>query len=245
VTTDGVTTTRDKWKRLHTLSGAVLLALFLVEHLGTNASALGGERMYDSVVGSIERWSLLPLIEVFIIVPLLFHMLYGVHLVVSKKSAADSEIDRYGDRRLWVLQRMSAVVVLIFVLVHLWELRLSRLIFGDSPASLYTILSSHLSGTWGWVPWLALLYLFGIAAVTFHFANGLFAATATLGIGGQDPAGRKRMRYLTAGAGVVLFLIGGLTVISIATGTRLLPAGDADSAPCGPTTAVPSASPSR
>jgi succinate dehydrogenase / fumarate reductase, cytochrome b subunit len=234
---------RAKWRRLHTISGGVLLALFLVEHLFTNASALGGARMYDSVIGSIERSPILPIAEIIIVVPLLFHMLYGIHLLLrGAKAANEADIDRYGpDRRLWVIQRMSAVLVLVFVLVHLFEFRLSRLFLGTSPDALYTILSAHLSSTWGWVPWIALLYLFGIAAVTFHFANGLFATTAALKIGKQDPAGRRRMRILTSAAGLVLFVVGALTVIGVATGTRLLPGGDADSAACGPS-AVPAAS---
>lgn len=232
---------RSKWRRFHAISGA-LLALFLVEHLLTNASALGGARMYDAVVGSLERSPILPVAEILIVVPLLFHMLYGVHLLVRGKVATDADIERYGtDRRLWVTQRISAVLVLVFVLAHLVELRLSRLFFGTSAESLYTILSAHLSSTWGWIPWIALLYLFGIAVIMFHFANGVFAATAALQIGRQDPAGRRRMRIVTSMAGLLLFFVGAATVIGIATGTRLLPGGDADSAACGPS-AIPAAS---
>jgi succinate dehydrogenase / fumarate reductase, cytochrome b subunit len=228
----------DRWRRLHTLSGGAALAAFLVEHLFTNVSALGGSASYDAVVGSIERWSLLPLFElVFIVVPLSFHAGYGL-LLLRRGTTAETEtvMERYGDRRLWILQRVSAAFVLVFVLGHLWELRLQRFFFGLPAEALYTVLTAHLSWTWLGVPWLALFYLIGLLAVSLHLSNGLFAATAAWNLG-RGPSGRRRARILTVGLGLILFVVGSATVIGLATGTRLLPGADGDSgpqAPCGP-----------
>ncbi len=228
----------SRYRRLHTLSGAVVLGAFLLEHLLTNAFALGGGASYDAVVGAIERWSLLPLFEVvFIVVPLGFHAGYGIHLLHRGRTGdADAAIERFGDRRLWVLQRISAVVLLVFVLVHLWELRLQRLFFGLSADALYTTLTARLSWTWAGIPWIALFYLLGILAAVTHLSNGLFAATGAWNIA-TDPPGRRRMRLVTTGLGLILFLVGASTVIGLATGTRLLPGADDDSAapsaPCG------------
>jgi succinate dehydrogenase hydrophobic anchor subunit len=124
-----------------------------------------------------------------------------------------------------MLQRWTAVVALVFVLVHVWELRLQRLFFGLPPEALYTALTAHLSSTWAGVPWRALFYVAGTLAVTAHFASGLRASVGD---------GRPRVRIVTVALGIALFLLGTATVIGVATGTRLLPAADDDSGPLAP-----------
>ncbi len=230
----------DKLRRLHTLSGALVLGGFFALHLLTNASALGGAARYDAIVGAIERSRVLPFFEILMVVPLAFHVGYGIQLL-RRKNTPDTEIDRYGDRRLWIGQRVSATFVFVFVLVHLWELRVQRMFFGLAPDALHTVLTARLSWTWGGVPWLALCYLLGIGATAFHLSNGLFAATAAWNLATAEPA-RRRMRLVTSLLGVGLFLAGAVTVVGLATGTRLLPEPD-DVTPCG--SAVPSALPSR
>jgi succinate dehydrogenase/fumarate reductase cytochrome b subunit len=221
---------RPLGRRLHTIAGAIVLGAFLVEHLATNASVLGGAASFERVVGSIQRWRWVGLFEVgFILLPLAYHAGFGLRLLA--RSAPDTEIDRYGDKRLWVLQRLSATIVLLFVLAHFWELRAQRLFFGAGPEVTFTTLSAHLSWTWAGIPWVALLYLIGIGATCFHFANGLFAASALRGWA----TGRMRIFTLVLGGG--LFLLGFLSVLSFATGTRFSNQPDADALPCG--SAVP------
>lgn len=217
-------------RRLHTLSGALVLGGFLVVHLLTNASALGGAGLYDRVALPIERSKVLPFFELLVLVPLAFHVGYGVQLL-RFQNTAEAEVERYGDRRLWIVQRVSATFVLAFVLFHLWEFRVQRMFFGLSPDALPDLLTAHLSWTWGGVPWMALFYLIGIGATAFHLSNGLFAATAAWNIAATPP-GRRRMRLLTTLLGSLLFLVGAATVVGVATGTRLLPDKD-DVTPCG------------
>lgn len=213
-------------RRLHTIAGAIVLAAFIVEHVATNASILWGAAAYDRVVGSIERWKLLPLFEVvFIVLPLAYHAYYGIRLL--RRTAEDKDIERWGDRRLWVLQRLSATIVLLFVLVHLWELRFQRLFFGLGADTLHTVLTAHLSWTWAGVPWLALFYILGIAATSFHLANGLFAASALIGRASSG------MRKLTLALGALVFLTGTMTVIGFTTGTRISSEPEPNTAPCG------------
>ncbi len=235
---------RTRYRRLHTIAGAVLLGTFLVGHLFTHASALGGERSYDRVVGALARSPLGSVVEVvFVLIPFAFHVGYGIHLL-ARERAGDVGAQAFGSRRSWLLQRISAGVLLVFVLVHVWHLRLQRLFFGLSADALYTELTARLSSTWAGIPWVALFYLLGVLAASAHAANGLFAATGTWNVASSD-RGRQRMRLLTATLGLVLFLVGAATVIGTATGTRLLPGADDDSAapsaPCG--SAVPAPSP--
>src|SRR5436190_22510591 len=93
-------------RRLHRLSGAVALTAFLIEHLASNAAALGGQASFDRVVVALTRSRLVALLEVlFVALPLSFHAGYGL-VLLRGKSTPDAEIDRYGDRRLWVVQRL-------------------------------------------------------------------------------------------------------------------------------------------
>lgn len=205
----------ERGRRLHTIAGAIVLFAFLVEHLLTNASVLGGAAYYDQIVGSIERWKLLGLFEVvFILVPLAYHAGYG--LVLLRQPRTEADIERYGSERLYQAQRISAVLVLAFVLGHFWELRAQRLFFGLEADALYTVLVAHLSRTAGGIPWVALLYVLGIAATCFHLANGLFAASARRGWA------TRRMRILTGLIGFSLFLLGFFVVLGFATGLQLL-----------------------
>ena len=219
---------RTQGRRLHTTAGAFALGAFLVEHLATNASVLAGSAAYDDVVGSLQRSRFTGVFEiVFILLPLAYHAGYGIRLLA--RPGLDADMDRYPSRRLWTMQRASATVVFLLVLAHFLELRAQRLFFGMGPEATYTTLTAHLSWTWAGVPWVALLYLLGIAGTCFHFANGLYATW------------RKRTLSLIVGGG--LFMLGFLTVLAFATGTRLFTPADVETIPCGSTVPISSSRP--
>jgi succinate dehydrogenase / fumarate reductase cytochrome b subunit len=219
------------WRRWHRISGALALGLFLVAHLVTNASVVAGETAYRRVVVASGRSSVVVAIQVLVLLVLAFHAGYGVSLAFLRKRASDADAAaaRYGDRRWWAVQRALAVVVLVFLAVHLSEVALPRLTSGLTPNQYYTVLAAHLSWTWAGVPWFAIFYLVGLGATAFHFANGLSAASG----GGPVPGVRKT----TVALGLVLFALGSASVVSFATGTRLLPAPtptEEESPACGP-----------
>lgn len=196
------------------MTGAVALAAFVVVHLVVRASALGGAATYDAVAGSLA----VRVIELVIGVPLL--CIAGVYLVrVIARSGKEAEVERYGSVRFWVAQRVSAAAILVFACAHLWEFPIQRIFFGLSQDAVYTQLTAHLSRTAAGIPWIALFYLVGIFAVALHVSNALFAAT-----------GRRR---LTVGLGFVIFALGAATVVSSATGMRLVSSAGGDSAPPG------------
>lgn len=224
----------DRWRRLHTLSGAMLGA-FLVLHLVTQASALGGAALYGRVAGAIARSPVAWMLDLFVALPLAFHVVSGLRSL-ARRSAPDAEVARYGGRRLWTTQRLSAVIVLVFLLAHVGALRIGRISFG--PGALYTVLVEHLSSTWAGVPWIALFYLLGVGGAALHLANGLPAAAR------GPEAARKRVRQAAYALGVASFAIGVATVIALATGGRLF--GGDDAQPCGEAVpAEPAEPPSR
>ncbi len=221
----------DLSKRLLTLTGVVPLALFLVEHIMFNASALGGAARFDAVVGSIARSPLTPVVEIaLVLVPLAYHTLYGLHILVGRKPPV-REYPLLADRMVF-LQRLTSVVMLVFVAGHLWELRIHRWMTALPAAALHARLAEHLSSTrWG-IPWVAVAYLFGAAAATFHLANGLWAyAVSSKGI--TDAAEKKRAAIVPFGLGTLLFVVAAATIVTLANGGGLLPEPDTGKSPCG------------
>lgn len=206
-------------RRLHSLSGVVPVGIFLIAHLWTNASALGGRAPFDHAVDGLQKLPVLPLIEVFgVLLPLAFHALFGVYLA----TAGRPNVARYSHGRNWayVFQRVTGIVAFLFVMVHLWELRVQKWLFGMSHHAFYDTLVSHLSTVKLGIPIWAVMYLVGIAASVFHLANGLVTFTMSWGIVTSRRA-QNRIAFAAAGVGVVLFLLGASTVLSLSTGSLL------------------------
>jgi len=219
-------------RRLHSLSGVLPVGVFLVEHLWTNATVLGGQRPFDEAVARIHALPALPFIEVaFILAPLAFHAGFGLWLMRS--SSFNAQRYTYGKNWLYVLQRVTGVLTLLFVLAHLWEFRIQVWLHGMHHGSFFTVAMAHLSYTKGGVPWIALGYLVGVAAAVFHFANGLSGFVMSWGIAGSRRA-QRTLGWVFGGAGAALFLLGFSTILYLATGTRIIPiaASANEAAPC-------------
>lgn len=220
-------------RRLHALTGVIPLGVFVVVHLLVNATALGGASRFDRVVGGLASSPLEPLVTLlFVGVPLTYHALYGIARV--RRAPADAEESGYKRPRLDLLMRLTSVVLLVFIVAHICEMRVGR-----SPSSLHTKLAMDLSSTkWG-VPFVAFGYLAGIAAVTFHLAYGCFAVLESRG------RASRRAAILSIAAGALLFSIGSATVISFSGGGTLFTEPDpAREVPCPAPAAVAPAPPS-
>ena len=80
-------------RRLHSLCGLILLGGVLVEHLLTNASAMGGPEVFNQGLAMME---LIPppifmTIEICMyVVPILFNEIYGIFIDLDEKN-------RYGE----------------------------------------------------------------------------------------------------------------------------------------------------
>ena len=204
-------------RKLHSLTGVVPVGGFMVFHLWTNAKALQGQQRFDEAVADISHMPYLPLLEAGILLPLLFHAGYGVFLALQAKS----NVGRYTYSRNWMytLQRVTGLMAFAFIAFHLWEYW-GQKTFGHMTADqFYPTLCESMAGTTAGVPLVALIYIVGIAASTFHFANGLWGFCFSWGITLSRRA--QRMSATVFGIlGVVLFLLGANTAIYFATGSR-------------------------
>jgi succinate dehydrogenase/fumarate reductase cytochrome b subunit (b558 family) len=223
--------------KLHSLSGVVPLGAFLLLHVWVTSALVGSRAIYDRQIGVVHGGAFMGVLEVVLVLaPLAYHAGYGVVRALGPRDPSHA----YANDLMRVLQRVSGVVVLVFVAAHLWEFRVQTWTSGLPVASYSTKLVSDLSTTaWG-VPWIAVGYLVGIAATLFHLVNGLSSFCATWGfVEGASAARRARMVFRAGG--VVFFVLASGIVVQLTTGSRYFPADAPRSAElaCGTAAVTP------
>lgn len=204
-------------RRLHSLTG-ILFGLYLFVHLGVNATIVEGSRhagtpsVFQQQVDQIHRLPFLTFIELgMIFLPLAFHTVYGIWIVFS----GQWNIGNYGYTRNWlyVFQRVTAMVILLFALFHILSMRgflpgeFGRaLTFRPTEAVNSTV--EHLMYAW-WI-W-AVAYPIGILSSAFHTANGFYAAAITWGL---TISSQAQKRWGAVAVLMFLFLFGaGMTAL--------------------------------
>jgi succinate dehydrogenase / fumarate reductase cytochrome b subunit len=202
-------------RRLHSLFGVVPLGAFVVLHLLAMARAMWGRGAFAAVLAHVSPGRLMA--EAAILgVPLLVHAGLGVSIAVRSRP----NVMRYPSNANWrhVLVRASGIVTLLFLVVHVWQTRIRLALGRTDSASFHTDFAALLSSTgFGGVPWWAIGYLLGVAAAAYHFSNGVAGFASSFGLV-RSLASLKRLEIVCALVGLLLFLVGALTVIYFATG---------------------------
>ena len=162
-------------RKLHSLSGVVPVGLFLLEHIYTNALALGGRDAYGEQVEKIQNivpHQFLICLEVgFIFLPILFHGLYGFYVMFS----GQNNTKHYGHMKNWmyVLQRVTGAILFFYIIFHVtttWGTRAKG-------AMLWDVMYNSLQN-----PFVFMFYVLGIASAVFHFSNGMWTFCFSWGI---------------------------------------------------------------
>ncbi len=207
------------WMKLHSLTGVIPVGAFLVLHIWANAHALQGRASYDAAMGAgTEHPHYFWLELLTVALPLAFHALFGVRLTLRARPSL--RVHRSARYTGYVLQRLTGLVVLAFVLFHIVELRLLPEASTLVPTDRFPQLCALLSSTVGGVPVRAVLYLLGLAAASYHLANGLRGFCSGWGIVASRRAGRI-VGAAAAVGGLALFALGASTIVYFSTGLRL------------------------
>jgi succinate dehydrogenase / fumarate reductase cytochrome b subunit len=207
-------------RKLHSLSGVAPVGGFMVFHLWENSTALQGQERFDESVAGINKMPYLAFLEWgLILLPLLFHAGYGIKLALESKP----NVGRYTFTRNWMytLQRVTGLLAFAYICFHLYEYWWQKVAGKLAPEQFYSALCQNMSHSIGPVPVVALVYILGIAACVFHFANGLWGFCFSWGI----TVSRRSQRLAATAFGVlglVLFALGANTVIYFSTGASLL-----------------------
>jgi len=194
-------------RRLQSLTG-IVFGLYLVVHLIVNASIaqyFGGDEharyAYQTQVNKIHSLPFLEGIEwTAIFIPFLVHAIYGTWITVTGRPNVSNY--PYKKNQFYLMQRVTAVAVLLFALFHVLSLKFGM--FGphlsfDPEKSLATI-RDHMQVAW-WVAYI--VYPLGILSATFHTANGFWIGAITWGLT-ISSASQRRWGYLCVGIFLVL-----------------------------------------
>jgi succinate dehydrogenase / fumarate reductase cytochrome b subunit len=188
-------------RRLHSLSGVLPVGIFMVFHLYTNSQVLSGRSAYNSLAGGLEMLPLLWVLEwLGIFLPLIYHAAYGLVISSHFFSGYNGVHYGYARNRFFVLQRVTGMIALVFIAYHVWTLRIVRQAgapptFGGVAAALHN-------------PWVVALYLVGVVATCYHFANGLWSFAVTWGIA----AGPRAQRVWARVTWIVFLALASLAV---------------------------------
>jgi len=184
-------------RRLHSLSGLFPIGLFIFIHFTINSLLGVGSLEFNNVVAVLHKVPYLWILELLILGGFLFHAVYGIYIVFSAKNNVTS----YSNLRNWLflLQRITAIVIVFFVLYHLITLKLSG--FRVEYQTVKDALSGPIS--------LGVLIIGGLATI-IHFTNGFSTWLISWGI-----TSGKRSQSFFAYAAVIIFALLALMGIRI------------------------------
>jgi len=223
-----VTANSDSWitrshfplRRLHSLAGIIPIGVFLIEHLLTNSLVFlkDGPAKFNEQVHWLHNLHYLLWLEIlFIFLPLAFHGCYGI--VIAWQARLNPGRYRYADNWRYTLQRVTAWIVVVFILVHLAHFRFAHW-FGGQPypgtpdpfALTQNGFLNLLLPVWVW----GIVYMVGLAAAVFHFCNGIVTFCITWGIA-VSVNSRKRMTVVAGAAFAVLMIWGLMSLHALRT----------------------------
>ncbi len=222
-------------RKLHSLCGIVPMGVFLCEHMLTNSMAfgVGGAEKFNDSVHFLHGLPYLWALELFgIFLPFAFHIIYGI--VIALTMAPNVRAYNYVGNWRYFFQRITAYFAFGFIVIHLFNYRFAHWAIPEKEfiGSLNPFELTR-DGLYAWTPfggaqvaaWFMIaLYWIGLAAVCFHFANGIWSFCITWGIAISEKA-QRRVGVLAAAIGILLFLGGGLGLVGLKNAeTQIAPA---------------------
>ena len=197
-------------RKLHQLSGIVPLGLFLLEHFYTNSKALSavtGQADFNNAVKDLQSIPYILFIEIGgIFIPLIYHAVYG--LVITVEARPNNLAYPYPRNWFYLVQRITGVILFFFITFHVLNFR-----FGMVPGLNTISVADHPSQAFGIVAGefkmhsIFIIYMIGITATVWHFANGIWLFMVDWGITIGERA-QKLTGYACIAFGIVLLLVG-------------------------------------
>ena len=190
---------RGFWmRRIFSFCGVVPLGVYVVWHLLNNIYAVGGAQAFDTRLAHATASPVYrPAIWLFVYLPFAIHAVIG--LIITLRSRPNPFREPRFRNWKYVLQRVSAIGVLLFVPAHVYKTKIEPWREG------FSIDFAHMHA--GMLePITAAVYVLGMLGVSFHLANGLWLAGITWGFF-VGPNGQRRGEWLSILFGIVLLFL--------------------------------------
>lgn len=189
------------FRKWHSLLGVIPVGVFLLEHLVVNNFATGGAESFNKAAHFLEMLPFRLFLETFVIfLPLLYHAVYGLYIAFTAKNNVTSYT--YFRNWMFMLQRVTGVITLIYISWHVWETRIQAAL-GQKVD--YEMMHNILDN-----PAMFAFYAIGVVSTVFHFSNGLWSFCISWGIT-VTPRSQRIATYVT----MVIFLA--LAVMGVST----------------------------
>lgn len=199
-------------RKLHQLSGIVPLGAFLLEHFYTNSKAMHpqlGRANFNQAVADLQAIPFVLLVEItFIFIPLIYHAVYG--LMITWEARPNNLSYPYPRNWFYTIQRLTGIILFFFITFHVLNFRFGIIpgldTFGKPvahhPNEAFNLVSTEFQHLW-----VFLVYLVGITATVWHFANGiwLFLVDWGIAIGAQA---QRLTGYACIAFGAALLFVG-------------------------------------
>ncbi|MEE2779402.1 MAG: succinate dehydrogenase cytochrome b subunit [Myxococcota bacterium] len=157
------------------------LVIFVITHLLGNLTVFGGPEVMNKYAAKLhELGPLLLVAEIGLLVTFLVHIIFTVRLTLANRAAKGtgyrvSASKQTGFVALMASKTMaiSGLIVLAFLVVHIWDMRLQR----DPDGKTYELMVATLGGS----SWRVALYTVGSLLVGWHLSHGFQSAFRSLG----------------------------------------------------------------
>ncbi len=186
-------------RRLHSLSGIVPISFFLMEHIFTISRAIAGPEAFDAATRFLQTIPMKLGMEIgFIALPLIFHGCYGLYITKDSKNNPGT----YGYFRNWTFyfQRLTGIIVFLFLLWHVWLLRFGGAGLGQ--VTTFQAVAAVMAN-----PLTLILHAIGLVASVYHFTNGLWTFLITWGVT-VGPRAQQLSQYLCWALFAALNIVG-------------------------------------
>lgn len=224
-------------RRLHSLSGIIPVGVFVIMHLFTNFQILlqqcpwlvgffGEHDIFQHEVDFIHSLPALLFIEIGLWSAIGFHALLGIAYTLQGKS--NTAHYKYTNNQRYTMQRVTGIIALVFIFVHIATLRWRWNFFGwftpfyahgENGELLVSASTAHALQ----VHWLvSAFYLIGALGVVYHWANGLWTAAITWGVT-ISPKAQQRWGKACLALGIVLSIF----TVGAVIGANLQPVSQA------------------
>ncbi|MEM7627245.1 MAG: hypothetical protein AAF333_16740 [Planctomycetota bacterium] len=227
-------------RRLHSLSGILPIGVFVMVHLFTNMQMIWGqdsttgEGAFQHEVNFIHSMPYLLFIEISLWGAIGFHAVLGLWYTFTGKGNVKNY--SYGSNIRYTLQRVTGIIALVFIFLHIATLRWRWDIFGwftpfygegyqasgavegGIPAHLADVpMSLPLTAYALQISWLVVaLYVIGTLSAVYHWANGLWTAAITWGLTISTQS-MRRWGYVCVGVFVALTVFFSVAIVAALT----------------------------
>ncbi|HEX8229374.1 MAG TPA: succinate dehydrogenase [Chloroflexia bacterium] len=185
-------------RRLHSLTGIVPIGGFLLFHFYENAAIFYGAEAYNEMSVDARSIRFIEGIELLVVfLPLLYHAIYG--LFIAGYARNNTMTYNYSRNNLFMWQRATGIIILLFLMYHIWHFRLTQFWFGE--ANSFSVMT-----TLAYIPTL-IFYIIGVVASAFHLGNGIWTFLITWGITIGQRA-QRISQIVTTSLSIIISLLG-------------------------------------